>query len=245
MLGEVFAPNKISFIMLIQFLSFAIFLLICSGKTFASDLHNLTDGCLYGSITVGAQATPVAPCPNADPLNIRNNADVLKIMKALGINRNKVRFKGCSNLRFSAAMDSTLSVTNRRYLITYPIEANNSYISPITHELVHVLQMEIYGGLIPLRSSIKSSKRIELGADYISGIVFSKFLRHLDFYDFMDNLSLIGLYVENAAEAHGTPPQRVAAFRSGFYETLEQDIKDANNYFQDQVYGLIILNERN
>lgn len=231
--------------MRIQFFLLIIVTLIVSKNIFASDIQKTSNKCLYGKVTVGAEGKTVITCPDSDPLNIRKDLNVLLIMNALGIKQNQVRFKGCSNLPYSAGMDTPLNEINRRYLITYPIQDKNKYISPITHELAHVSQMEVYGGLIQLSNKINSSKRIELGADYISGIVFSKILRHLDYYDFMDNFSLMGLYVELKEKAHGTPAQRVSAFRSGFYEKNEHAINQAHDYFQQEIYGSIIINESN
>jgi hypothetical protein len=197
-------------------------------------------GCLYG-VTVGNDATPVDPCIDADPFNIGHNANVQKVLHALGIDARIVRFKGCKNQRFSAAPDWAAIAAERRYIVTYPTESDRNYLAPITHELAHVLQMEMEGGLSELRQKY-SSKRVELGADYLAGLIFSQVLRDTDINQFQHNLSLIGLYVELDADAHGTPSQRVGAFRLGYinFDAVEPDMRKASRNFQANYYGHVI-----
>jgi hypothetical protein len=197
--------------------------------------------CLY-AVVEGKSRVPVGPCPSDDALKLAADPDVQTAIRALGLKPQLLRFKGCKQSPFSAAPEST-GGTGRRYVISYPTGIEGSYAAPITHELAHVLQMEVAGGLEALRRK-HNSKQIELGADYLTGIVFGQALSHLELKQFQHNLSLIGLYVERSEAAHGTPDQRTAAFRFGvnvkFVEDLKSDFRFASEYFFDNVYGTIM-----
>ena len=198
-------------------------------------------GCLY-AVTKGPEKTPVVPCVNADPLNIADDPDIRNVMKALGIELGKVRFKGCKNIRFSVNEDRMPARAGQVYLITYTNEAEQSYVALITHELAHVLQMEMAGGYRPLRDAF-ISKRIELGADYLTGIIYSNYLKNNNINQFQHHLSLLGQYLELDEDAHGTPSQRSGAFRFGLFfdfTTVDRDIRKASENFQFDVYGQII-----
>jgi hypothetical protein len=216
-------------------------LLVRAEEGLTADGQQSSNGCLY-AVMVGPEATPVVPCVDVDPLNLANDPDILKVMRAFGIEPDKVHFKGCKKLRFSAAPDGMAKEGDHQYLVTYPIEAAQSYVAPITHELAHVLQMEMAGGLVPLRDAF-GSKRVELGADFLTGIVFSNFLQYINVNQFQHNLELMGLYVEFEEKAHGTPEQRAQAFRYGVYfnfDNVKRDISMASDHFQSNIYGQII-----
>lgn len=207
----------------------------------SADMLQLSHGCLYG-VTVGHEATPVTPCDDADPLNLAKDPYIGKVMRSLSIEPGKVRFKGCKGLRFSATPDGMAKEGDRRYLITYPIEITQSYLAPITHELAHVLQMEMAGGLDPLRKTF-SSMRVELGADFLAGVIFSSSLQTIDINQFQHNLELMGLYVELETDAHGTPAQRTSAFRWGVhlnFDAMNRDIRIVNEDFQANIYGKVV-----
>ena len=212
-----------------------------AGSDLPAHAQTSSDGCLY-ALSHGAQATPIDPCPETDPLNLANDPDIQKVMRVLGIEPSQIRFKGCSGLRFSAAPDVMANGVIERYLITYPIEAAQSYLAPVTHELAHVLQMEMAGGLDPLREAL-GSRRIELGADYLAGVIFSNALQNIHVNQFQHNLSLMGRYIELDALAHGTPSQRTAAFRLGVYlnfNDYNRNIRMVSDHFQSDEYGNIV-----
>ncbi|MFO1219648.1 MAG: hypothetical protein U1E89_14875 [Burkholderiaceae bacterium] len=128
--------------------------------------------------------------------------------------------------------------------MSYPLEAGGRYLAPIVHELAHVMQMRIAGGLAALRASGLDSRQIELGADFLAGFVFSEALRHVDIDEFQNNLSLIGSYYERTDEAHGTPAQRVSAFRIGAVRAPpyhEFDVQTASRYFGANDYTRVTL----
>ena len=203
--------------------------------------RDTSHGCLY-AVTKGPEKTPVVPCVNADPLNIAGDPDIRKVMKAFGVEPWKVRFKGCKNIRFSVKEDRMHARGSRKYLITYPNEVEQSYVALITHELAHVLQMEMAGGYRILRDTF-ITKRIELGADYLTGIIYSNYLKKNDINQFQHHLSLMGQYLELDEDAHGNPSQRSGAFRFGLFfdfNTVDRDIRKASENFQFDVYGQII-----
>lgn len=198
----------------------------------------LSLGCLH-AITVGPGAIPFEACPPADPLKLANDPDILALMRALGIEARKVEFRGCRKSRFSV---TPVLGPGGKYIVTYPTEAARTYIAPITHELAHVVQIDMAGGLAPLRDAL-GSKRIELAADYLTGILFVSSLRNIDVSQFQHNLSLMGAYIELDADAHGTPAQRIGSFRFGLrfnFDTVGRDIRRASNHFQAEVYGHIV-----
>jgi hypothetical protein len=184
-------------------------------------------------------------CAGGDPLSLAQDSDVLKIKSALGLQDVKIVFKGCMPGRFSTAQRGPTAAM-RSYVITYPVPEHGpaiGYLAPIAHELSHVLQIEIAGTLESLQQS-QTSKRIELGADFLSGILYKQALGEGKVNDFQHNLELIGLYYERNAEAHGTPEQRITAFRRGIYfqfDEVNRQIHQAVEEFQRNVYGEIVL----
>jgi hypothetical protein len=199
-------------------------------------------GCLY-VFTVGEEKVEVPPeCPDGDPLNLSRNADVGRVLQALGVRPHLIRFRGCEGGLFSAE-DTELNpaADAARYAVSYRM-GTTKYLAPITHELAHVWQMESVGGYRTLRDALPS-RRIELAADYLTGIVFSQALRHLDLSEFQQNLSLRGLYYEADLDAHGTPVQRNNAFRLGFrlnFDSMNRDYRKASDDFQANVYGQLV-----
>jgi hypothetical protein len=195
-------------------------------------------GCLY-STYVGANRVPVVACDDEDPMGLAKKADIVKVMKAMDIDPRSVRFKGCKGARFSTGANGD---AQHRYVITYPTEISDAYLAPVAHELAHVVQMEMAGGLEPLRTAF-ISKKIELGADYLAGLVLSSVAKNTDANAnlFQHSLFLMGVYVELDADAHGTPSQRTAAFRYGWInlDKVEADMRKASEYFQANFYATI------
>lgn len=215
-------------------------LLACfGGESIADDKR---PRCLY-SFTVGADNRPVEACTEGDPLGLGRDARVAAAMRALGIPAEAVRFSGCRGQRFSASPDHASGSRPERYVVTYPTEAAGKHLAPIVHELAHVMQMRLAGGLDALWAGGMDSRQIELGADFLTGLVFSEALRHVDLDEFQHNLSLIGLYYERNDEAHGTPAQRLSAFRIGVTRAPpypEFDFAKASRYFRANEYPRVI-----
>ena len=210
-----------------------------------ADVAKLTDAnCLF-AITVGHERGAVVACPDADPLGVGNDPSVRSAMKSLGIVAEKVRFKGCGGQPFAVYLDAPTSKTT--YVITYPSERSTTYLAPVLHELAHVMQMETNGGLDRVREKYKISKRIELEADYMTGLLFATEFPSADLKAFEQNLGLIGLYYESNGAAHGTPFERNNAFRRGAFTKLgeiDPDLRKASVDFQRNIYGEVIASSR-
>lgn len=206
------------------------------GSSAATIRHD--DNCLF-AVTEGNDAVPVVPCAESDPLKLASHPDIRKAMDVLGLPPHIVRFQGCEKMRFSV-MQEQAKDGSRRYLIRYPSNVGEAVIAPMTHELAHVFQSEMAGGLIAARKLFASSKRIELGADFLAGIVFAQALPHLPYKQFQHNIELTGLYVEPNHIAHGTPSDRTTAFRRGAFFKFDgfvKDVRTANTHFRENLYG--------
>jgi len=227
---------RLSFVLLLSWLSLAAGPLIAQGS-------NPEQACLY-SFVVGGRALRAAPCIDEDPLGFAKNVDLARVIRAFSIRPELIRFRGCDGGLFSTAEEhvSGSSQATIRYVISYPSDAQNDFLAPITHELAHVLQIEMAGGLEPLRDSL-ASKRIELGADFLTGIIFSFALKEARLGEFQHNLSLMGLYRDSASKAHGSPTQRTSAFRRGVFfnfARVSMSFPRASQEFQANIYGEIV-----
>jgi hypothetical protein len=159
-------------------------------------------------------------------------------MKFLEIPPKIVTFKGCEKLAFSAY--PSMSVGEGAYIITYPKEVEADFLAPTLHELSHIMQMEVSGGLPMLRNIYKSSKKIELEADYLTGVIFSNVFPQAQLHEFEQNILLTGMYVESDLTAHGTPDQRIVAFRLGVFgesPNEKEGIRDKSKNFRENLYG--------
>jgi hypothetical protein len=165
--------------------------------------------CLNGTFTQGDEKTPVAPC-GVDTLGIGADTDVLAVMRAFDIPKGVVAFEACPGGRFSAMPGDG---EGKRYLVRYPSHVKANYLSPVVHELAHVVQMRSAGGLAALNLK-ESTRRIELGADFLAGLAFNIALKRLNYSDFETNLQLAGSY-NVVADDHGAPEDRAQAFRRG------------------------------
>ncbi|GAB3359215.1 hypothetical protein GCM10027430_30780 [Lysobacter tyrosinilyticus] len=202
---------------------------------FGADAGN-RDACLR-AMTTGADNLPIVVCDPGDPLKLSRSEQVRQVMDYLSIEPSAVRFNGCKGALYAADIDPA-SGSRPGYLITYPAEIDDRYLAPITHELAHVMQMQIAGGKDALRQA-RSPLKIELGADFVTGIVFREKLSQRPWGEFQNNIKLTGLYRERAYDAHGTPAQRSAAFRFGLHFPFSEDVPDvriASSYFMDVMY---------
>ena len=147
---------------------------------------------------------------------------------------------GCQKAPFSTREEED----EASYRITYPVlsaRALEDYLAPMTHELAHVYQLQLAGSYAKLTRSY-SIRRIELGADYLTGVIYRNYLHNNTVVQFEHNLQLIGKYRESDSEAHGRPEQRVAAFRFGFhlpFDDFKRDLQLANREFQLSRYGTL------
>jgi hypothetical protein len=218
-------------------------LTIC--RTSAMGMEIDPTGCL-NAVTSGTDRVEVSVCNDADTLNLSESELLKQIILSMQLNPSSIRFRGCKQRAFSTTEYRTPS-GNLEYLIEYPDEKDatlDAYLAPIVHELAHVLQMHSYGGYELLRRETNyDSKRVELGADYITGLVYALNKRLSDTLrpgHFQHNFRLMGLYVERSHDAHGTPSQRTAAFRNGWVNSAKQtDVSSAHRFFQADRYAEI------
>lgn len=190
-------------------------------------------GCLRA--VSGSDNKNIVPCAPGDPLAISRSAQVSAAMAYLGIRPDMVRFNGCEKTHFATGMDP---LHDGGYLVTYPANEKR-FLAPITHELAHVVQMQLTHPMQQL--STEDSLKVELGADFVAGIVFSAQFPQLDRSEFQNNVQLAGLYNERGVrDPHGPPSQRVAAFRYGLNFRFREDVPDvraATLYFKDVLYA--------
>ena len=208
----------------------------CAQLEAASSKEN---DCLYAT-TSGGRAIPGAGCQDSDPLDLARDPAVLTAMRAYGIPAGLVRFKGCQDLPFSVTPD--VPGPRGGYVVNYPANAGGRTLAPVVHELAHVRQMEDFGGLSALLQRFHV-KRIELDADHMAGAVFATQFPSLPLREFEQNLLLMGAYREIGEDGHGSPEERIAAFRTGVFLTpakLAQDLSRISNDFMRDGYGQVV-----
>jgi hypothetical protein len=200
-------------------------------------------------VTVGEDSRPVELCEPGDPLGIADNQDIASAIRYLAIDPDDIRFNGCPRGEFAVGLDP-LRADGRGYLIMYPVDVGDRFVAPVTHELAHVLQIQVAGSMSILQA--QNSKRIELGADFITGIVFHALfesdirtdMRGLAAAkrrrgEFANNIRLTGSYIEESGDAHGDPSDRSTAFRWGLNFRFREEVPDvrvASSYFADVLY---------
>ena len=197
---------------------------------------DVSSDCLFSS-------TPNVPRPQKcsvdDPLSLAQERNIQEVISAFGLTTVHIKFKGCEFAEFATGP----TAATQTFVITYPLIENRSeatYLAPITHELAHVFQIVNAGSYASLRQI--SIKRIELGADFLTGVIFANFLKNVDINKFQHNLNLIGLYNDIPETAHGTPEERIGAFRRGVhlpFENFSRQFRNVNKEFQDNVFGEI------
>lgn len=111
-------------------------------------------------------------------------------------------------------------------------------VAPYVHELAHVYQISRAEGFSNLKDSF-CLIRIELGADYLTGIIYKNYLKSDLIKEFQENVELTGSFNVDGEEFHGSPAQRTAAFRYGYmfpFHELNGDIDAAYDYFQSDFF---------
>jgi hypothetical protein len=185
---------------------------------------------------INRSGRPVLHCIPSDSANIRQHRLILKAASALEIDIEDITFNGCPGGDYKIAEDRRPD--SLKYIIWYPSENGLAEIGPLIHELAHVHQLKAAGGMRQLDHS--SPRKIELAADFIAGLVFKKALEDVRPGDYETGLSLMGLYFEEGPDPHGSPEDRTAAFRIGYYFNFTEDIPDINaahQYFYEDIYG--------
>jgi len=148
---------------------------------------------------------------HSDPEKIAEYAEVEFAIKVLNISRKSISFKGCPSIPFAA------KEYNISFDIFYPSDKNKTdYVVPLYHELAHIYQMTRFGGRGKALEFHGSLKTIELCSDLVAGFLMA---RSGKFHpqQFQQNLILRGNYRSAEQTFHGTPGERVNAFRYGYY----------------------------
>lgn len=213
-------------------------ILMLASAALATDTSLSTRDCLFATHADGKE---LKPCADNDPLMLHASTKLELAKQALKIPAGRVSFRGCTGQRFATYIESATKSGEYKYVVTYPSETPDDYLAPMIHELAHVMQLEDAGGSKSAVRNARGNKslRIELEADYLTGIVFSQILKTDSVVAFQHNKTFAGMFKEDEYDAHGTPSQRTSAFRMGYYQTLDEDlpdIKTAALHFQANVY---------
>ena len=178
-----------------------------------------------------------------DPLRLEHLPEVENAVAGLAIPAARIALWGCRKTKFETAAPVSASSSTGQYKIYYPLleRPTHDYVAPIIHELGHVYQLQSVGSPHALLQKY-SRLQIELGADYLTGVVARHYLSGIKPEIFQGNLEIVGLYRELAVEAHGTPNQRNEAFRRGFFlrQTDFQDsIVRAYQEYDDEAFPFV------
>lgn len=181
-----------------------------------------------------------------DAVGLAHDPDVIKAIAALDLQGEDIKFRGCEGGVFS-----TVDLSDEKsasFRISYPLpndeianapkpQGKTPYLAPITHELAHVLQLKQKGGYKELTRN-REKLSVELAADFIAGLVFSKSARPDPslINSYQQNLALVGRYNEDVAEAHGSWPQRTHAFRRGVFIADALTSLAADSAFETEIF---------
>ena len=150
----------------------------------------------------------------ADPLNVRIERQLAEAARGLKLDPARLRFQACPGRRFATAMAGTIIT------ISYPAGTRTfpQVLGALTHELAHAYQLSRAGSMEALRSQLGGSiERIELGADFLAGFLIRHHISGASRADFQASIELVGAYDDLSGASHGTPEERSAAFRTGYY----------------------------
>jgi hypothetical protein len=198
-------------------------------------------GCLFANADGSAEAVNCSD----DPRKLKSDPTIAKAIRAMGLEGQPIRFEGCDQASFA-----TIPASGARelgFVIRYPVlreVATSELVAPIVHELSHVVQVRQAGSLAKLREKLVDSKRIELGADFLAGVVFANYINAANLR-YQNSLELVGRYREASFAAHGTTSQRNAAYRLGAYHRVVEpefplDLPKMHVDFQENGYAVAV-----
>lgn len=172
-----------------------------------------------------------------DQLGFSNDAAIQDTEKLFGLSASNIGFVGCDIAPFSARIDRTEPELHFQILYNSALERSASTIA-VLHEIGHVYQLKQAGSHEGLLSSAHQDlERVELGADYLSGLAVGRL--HMSEKDFDVGLALVGSYAIHSAP-HGFPHERSAAFNYGVTDGKTGDLLNSlYGDFQDNQYGQI------
>lgn len=201
--------------------------------------QTLSQGACFYSRTVNGKKAQSATCSETDPYGFAANVDVLKVVTALSLDARQIRFVGCAKGEFAVSEKfASDRAAAQIYVVTYPLEANPRNLAAITHELAHVFQLQASGGYESLRRV--ASKRSELGADFLAGMLYAHVLNHRATAEFHQDLAQTGLYRDSSIQSHGDPHERSEAFMRGQsfdIGRVGRSYRNAIREFQDNIYA--------
>lgn len=214
--------------------------LVISGNALADP----PEACFY-SLNATGLSSQSEGC-RSDPLHVAALRDLSIAIKALALPADRIQFQGCAKTVFKTAYLPGATAASRRYKIYYPIldQPYQNYVAPLVHELAHVYQIETTGDADKLLQRYANRLLpIELGADFLTGIVARYYLVGARPNLFGDNLQLVGLYRESDVQAHGTPDQRIGAFRFGYFMSASKfrsQIARAYQEYDDNGFPMLV-----
>jgi hypothetical protein len=195
--------------------------------------------CLFASPNATAHTGDCA----SDVLHLANQQVVRAAVAATGLSVSQVEFVACEDASFFTAPPTRLPDGTRGFRIIYPARLEGTadqYAAAIVHELGHVMQLQGDGSVDAVRARHPICGYIELEADYLAGIIFRRNIAEIDRGQFERNLRLVGNYDPKCPD-HGTPEERTAAFRTGFYLAKPPaDLQEARREFADHHFASII-----
>jgi hypothetical protein len=166
------------------------------------------------------------------------NLEVIKNAEELfGLSPREVGFIGCDIAPYSARIDR--SEPELHFEILYKsTDAQSASTIAILHELGHAYQLKHAGSRESLLASADQNlERVELGADYLSGLAVGRL--RMSEKDFEVGLALVGSYAVHSGP-HGHPNERSESFNYGVTAGKTSDsIASLYDGFQDDEYGHI------
>lgn len=193
-------------------------------------------------LLAGSNAAPAQSICQPDPLGIKGKPQMVQAASGMKIELARIRFQACNRQSFNTAM------VGATITINYPadIKSVTGALGALTHELAHAFQLSRAGSMAALKQRLNgSSERMELGADFIAGFVFRHYVSGASRADFQTSVALVGEYDDPSGASHGTPEERNAAFRTGYYyRGPADDVDAADRYFQRDGFGLIKAQNR-
>jgi len=191
--------------------------------------------CLFADVG----SPPPSQC-TSDVYNVGTEPMVVRAATRLGFSPTQLRFRGCAIGRFGTAFKSDEGV----YLISYPLSSHYAfaeYVGPLAHEIGHAVQISEAGSMPAFLHAMPDSARRELGADFLAGFIFRRFMENLDQQGFEESLDLLGNYQGDVPATHSEPEARTVAFRMGFsFQEPSVTIFAAHREFQRNRFGAIV-----
>jgi len=172
-----------------------------------------------------------------DELNFSNVTDLQNAENLFGISASEIKFVGCDIAPFYARVDRTEPRLHFEIVYNSTLDRSAATIA-ILHEIGHVYQLKRAGSQDGLLSSANQDlERVELGADYLSGLAIGRL--HLSEKNFEVGLALVGSY-EVHSGPHGFPHERSASFNYGVTAgKTVTSVSSLYDNFQDDDYGQI------